>query len=192
MSILSLGAGCVLQTCIDNYNAEVETCGSINTALNCIDPCGFSITRINFEAQLNENLKNCSEEVTTTPPPCDSQLPDFDDNMDVMKLEDPIIIYRSSSDSVCSQDLMDDKSHCSMFTYSHIRQFSHNTIQTCSVSEQKSLIDNSKLSILVTADTDGESAYTNLQKVSRLFSICMCVCVCLCGNCHGFVGQYQS
>ena len=166
-----------MQECIDNYNAEVVTCGSISRALNCIDPCGYSSLRINFEKQLYESQVNCSEEVTTAPPPCESQLPDFDDDMEIMELEDPIISYGSNSDSVCSPDLTNDKSHCSMFTYSHIRQFSHNTIQTCSVSGQKDLINNAKLSILVTADTDSESAYTNLQKVSRLYFTCVCVFV---------------
>ena len=168
----SHAGGCVLQDCINAYNKEVTEqpstiCESIARAELCINDCGLSTAYFNFERQLNQDrAKHCSG-MPTTQPPCNVELPNFNDSLDIMELEDPIISYKEDSDPHCFQNSSTDKEHCSMFTYSHIHQFSHNTIQTCSVGMLQALIDlSNKLSILVTAVADGQSPqYTNLQEV---------------------------
>ena len=160
---------------MDEYNRTVteqpsSICDSIATAETCISDCSLNIPHFNFERQLNEDSANnhCTE-VTTTQPPCEGSLPDYNSNLEIMELEDPIISYQVP-ESPCIQNTSKDKRHCSMFTYSHIRQFSRNTIQTCSVGMLHTLINlPNKLAIMVTAVANSQlSQYTKLQEVRQL------------------------
>lgn len=143
-------------------------CQSIANAEQCIidNNCEdvISIQSINFNKQLNED-RAANDCFATASPPCTDQLPVFNSSLSIMDLGDPIIDYKNS-DSLCSPNLATAKRHCSMFTYSHVRQFSQDTIQTCSVGVLQPLIDHAQLSILVSGVTDGQSShYTNLKEV---------------------------
>ena len=157
----TISGECLLQDCIDAYHEDVAAepstvCESITRAKECISDCSLS-----FEKQLSEATDNtCSEEM---PNPCDSVLPFFNDNLEI--LDSPVISYRNYN-SVCPQDSRQDTRHCNMFTYSHIRQFSHSTIQTCSVSEPSTLIEQDDLAIAITAGSEEQSTGYNLETVT--------------------------
>ena len=93
-------------------------------------------------------------------------LPDFNDNQDIL---DSPVVCPQNYDSVCSQDKRQDKRLCNMFTYSHNSEFGQSNIRTCSCSEQSPLIEQYKLAIAGSTDSEEQSTGYHRPKTIDLF-----------------------
>lgn len=158
--------------------AEADEC--LKTfGIDC--PTSLSYLLLNSYVKEQYLSNNCSrfngsqpQPPTVTGPPstveCTPQLlrmPENSDTIDVKKLSSPVTEPKNSlSNTLCTQHYYPVLRHCSFFSFSHLRPFGIDDIETCALPGKWYLLAHPDVIIEVTGAADSSlSPFTKLEKV---------------------------
>ncbi len=163
---------CYVDCSFEEASKPGATCNQINTTTECYD--------VNFElCRTDESVDEVRDVVFTAqvvlnciPPAIDFQCPSAPPFQfgapDLMDLGEADIIPEPHSCAINPPDAM---SHCSMFTYSHLRSFRgyRTGLETCTVPGEWYLLKHSAISVIVESEAVPGTNLTHLTKVRHMY-----------------------